>query len=119
MAEQQIDVQPNDILAVLMDMRSGAVAADVNAKFNEMIRAVLDTGGKGELAIIIKAEPAKLGLGGAVLEIVTEHDCKMKKPELKVGKSMFFVTREGRLTREDPNQTQMFAPEPAQKERAH
>jgi hypothetical protein len=98
----------NDVLSVLMDMRSGAVAADINAKFNEMTQAVLETGGKGELVITLKLEPSKLGMGGAVLEVQTEHQCKMKKPELAVGKSFFFVTRDGSLTRDDPAQTAMF-----------
>jgi hypothetical protein len=40
---------------------------DINQKFNEMIGAVLDTAGKGELIITLKAEPSKLGMGGAVL----------------------------------------------------
>ena len=35
----------NDLLQVLTDMRSGAVAIDISNKFDEMIRAVLDTGG--------------------------------------------------------------------------
>ena len=101
----------NDLLQVLTDMRSGAVAIDISNKFDEMIRAVLDTGGKGELTIVLKAEPSKLGMGGAVLEIQAEHTCKMKKPELAVGKSFFFVTRDGMLTRDDPLQTDMFTPD--------
>lgn len=109
----------NDVLQVLMDMRSGAVATDINSKFNEMILAVLETAGKGELTITIKAEPSKMGLGGAVLEVSTEHACKMKKPELAVGKSFFFVTRDGQLTRDDPAQTAMFSlQQTEQKERA-
>jgi len=98
----------NDILQVLMDMRSGAVAADINEKFNEMVTAVLETSGKGELIITLKAEPSKFGMGGAVLEVQTEHQCKMKKPELAVGKSFFFVTKDGQLTRDDPAQEAMF-----------
>lgn len=110
-------MQKNDILQVLMDMRSGAVAADISNKFDEMIEAVLQTGGKGELTITLKAEPSKLGMGGAVLEVQAEHTCKMKKPELAVGKSFFFVSNDGRLTREDPNQTAMFEPEKAREGR--
>ncbi len=98
----------NDVLSVLMDMRNGAVAADINGKFNEMTQAVLETGGKGELTIVLKLEPSKLGMGGAVLEVQATHDCKMKKPELKVGTAFFFVTRDGQLTRDDPAQSAMF-----------
>lgn len=108
----------NDVLQVILDMRGGAVAADINAKFNEMAQAVLETGGKGQLVITLNLEPSKLGMGGAVLEVQATHDCKMKKPELKVGTAFFFVTKDGQLTRDDPAQSAMFALEqPAQKEK--
>jgi hypothetical protein len=102
-----------DFLSLIVEMRSGAVAQDVNTKFNELISAVLETGGKGELTVKIKAAPSKLGMGGVVLEVETEHECKLKKPELAVGKAVFFVTKEGALTRDDPAQTAMFEPAPA------
>lgn len=97
-----------DLLQILLDMRSGQVAADCNAKFSEVLKAVLDTGGKGELNIKLFIRPSKMGMGGAVIEVETEHECKMKKPELEVGRSFFFVTAEGDLTREDPLQGGMF-----------
>ena len=99
-----------DFVNLIMEMRGGAVATDLNEKFNEMLTAVLETGGSGELIVKIKAAPSKMGMGGCVLEVETEHECKMKKPELKVGKSFFFVTKDGALTRDDPNQTDMFTP---------
>lgn len=101
----------NDILAVLMDMRSGAVASDISSKFDEVVKAVLDTGGKGELTIKLFVKPSKMGMGGCVIEVEAEHECKLKKPELAIGRSVFFVTKDGKLTREDPNQTAMFAQE--------
>lgn len=97
-----------DFISLVMDMRSGAVAADLNAKLQEVLRAVLETAGKGELTVKFTITPSKLGMGGAVIEVETEHDIKIKRPELKVGKAVFFVTNEGDLTREDPAQTAMF-----------
>lgn len=104
-----------DFINLLMEMRGGAVAVDLNSKFNEMLAAVLETGGKGELTVKIKASPAKMGMGGAVLEVETEHECKVKKPELAIGRSVFFVNQEGNLTRNDPAQAAMFAAEPETK----
>lgn len=98
-----------DILGVLLDMRSGQVASDCNNKFNEVLKAVIDTGGKGELTIKLLIKPSRMGMGGAVIEVETEHECKLKKPELQIGRSVFFVTAEGDLTRTDPGQEQMFA----------
>lgn len=89
-------------------MRSGQVASDCNAKFNEVLKAVIDTGGKGELTIKLLIKPSRMGMGGAVIEVETEHECKMKKPELQIGRSVFFVTAEGDLTRNDPGQEAMF-----------
>lgn len=97
-----------DLLQTLLDMRNGAVASDCNEKFNEVLKAVLDTGGKGELSIKIFIRPSKMGMGAAVIEVETEHECKMKKPELGIGRSIFFVTKEGTLTRNDPAQEAMF-----------
>lgn len=107
MADQQ-KKKMTDLLAFIMDMRGGAVAQDLNEKFNEVVGAVLDTGGKGQLTIELNVEPSKMGLGGAVIEVSSEHKCKVKKPELAIGKATFFVTKEGVLTRNDPNQTSMF-----------
>ena len=106
----------NDLLSVLLEMRSGQVATDCNEKFNEVLAAVLETGGKGKLTIELHVAPSKMGLGGAVLEVETFHECKLKKPELGIGKSVFFVTKEGKLTRDDPAQSAMFE-KPAKEEK--
>lgn len=97
-----------DFVSLLVEMRNGQVASDLNMKFNEVLRAVLETAGKGELTVKFKISPGKLGFGGAVIEVETEHETKMKKPELNIGRSIFFVDKEGNLTREDPEQTAMF-----------
>ena len=103
-----------DLLAVMMDMRNGAVAADCNQKFNEVLKAVIDTGGKGELTIKLMVKPSKMGMGAAVIEVETSHECKLKKPEFDVGRSFFFVTKDGDLTRDDPAQVAMFQMEQQQ-----
>ena len=97
-----------DLLQVIMDIRNGQVAMDINTKFNEVVKAVLDTAGKGELTIKLLVSPAKMGMGGAVIEAEVSHECKTKKPELKVGSGFFFVTKDGDLTRDDPAQVAMF-----------
>jgi len=105
---EQNEKPKTDLLGVLLDMRNGRVAADCNVKFNEVLAAVIETGGKGELTIKISVKPSRLALGGAVVEVETQHECKVKKPEQDIGKSVFFVTPEGTLTRDDPNQADMF-----------
>lgn len=101
-----------DFVHLLMEMRNGGVASDCNRKFNELLEAVVQTGAKGELSLKISVKPSRFGPGGLVIEVETEHQCVARKPELKVGRSLFFVTQDGRLTRDDPNQEEMFAEEP-------
>lgn len=93
-----------DFVSVLVDMRSGEVAADVNRKFQEMLTAVFETGAKGKLTLTIDVKPSKFAMGGTVIEVETTHECKVKKPELSVGRSLFFVTKDGTLSRDDPAQ---------------
>lgn len=97
-----------DLLQILLDMRNGKVAADCNEKFNEVLTAVLETAGKGELTIKLSIRPARMGMGGAVIEVETEHECKLKKPQLEIGRSVFFVNANGDLQRDDPAQEAMF-----------
>jgi hypothetical protein len=96
-----------DLVHLLMEMRNGAVAADCNRKFNEVLDAVIETGGKGEFTLKVLVKPSKMGMGGTVIEVETEHECKTKKPELSVGRSLFFITSDGKLSKDDPNQIEM------------
>lgn len=98
----------SDFVTVLMSMRDGEVALDVNRKFQELLSAVFETGSKGKLTLTIDVKPSKLAMGGAVIEVETNHSCAVKKPELSVGRSLFFVTNEGTLTRDNPAQEAMF-----------
>lgn len=109
MAEnKQQEKQQNDVLTTLADMRTGAVLIDVNDKFNELMNAVRATAAKGEISITLKVTPTKKNFGGSVAEVSIEHTVKSKIPELKVGTSTFFVSEEGRLSRDMPGQEKMF-----------
>lgn len=100
-----------DFVQNLIEMRGGKVALDLDQKFKEVVKAVVDSGGKGEMTVKFRIVPSKMAMGGAVVEVEIEHDVKMKKPELPVGRSTFFVDKEGNLSREDPDQAAMFAEE--------
>ena len=99
----------NDILQILLDARDGAIAADISKKFDEIVAAVNDSAKEGSLTIELKIKPAKLGMGGCVIEVELEHTTKMKRPELPVGKATFFLSREGKLSRDNPDQGPLFA----------
>ncbi len=107
--KEQIQQQTiaTDIMGVLLDMRGGRVVADINAKFNDLVMAVLESAAKGSMQINITIDPTKFGFGGGVEEVNLAHEIKLKKPERKIGSSTFFVA-DGKLTREHPDQTSIF-----------
>lgn len=89
-------------------MRGGEVALDCNRKFLDLLSSVLETGQKGKLKLSIEVKPSKFAMGGAVIEVETSHNCQITKPELSVGKSLFFVSKDGMLTRDDPAQLALY-----------
>lgn len=100
-----------DLIQTLIEMRNGEVAMDCNRKFNELLAAVFGTASKGKITITVQVAPSKLAMGGAVVEVETTHECTIKKPEMAIGRSLFFVTQDGTLTRDDPAQAAMFEAE--------
>lgn len=108
MAEEIKQKPMTDVLGVILDMRSGAVARDLNEKFNTVIEGVLATGQKGQLDLKLFVKPSRMGLGGIVLEVQASHEIKTKVPELEIGDATFFVSKQGTLMRNDPDQESMF-----------
>lgn len=105
-----------NLLDVLTDMRDGAVLMDCNEKFSQMVAAVLDTGKGGEITLKIKVKPSKVSMKSneGVIEVELEHAITAKVPELPVGKAIFFVTEDQRLSRSNPKQDELFR-EPKEK----
>jgi hypothetical protein len=101
----------SDFISTLMAMRGGEVALDCDRKFKELLSSVLETGKKGKLNLGVEIKPSKFAMGGAVIEVETNHTCEVKRPELSVGKSLFFVAQDGSLTRDDPAQLVMYREE--------
>ncbi len=108
MAEEIQQKPMTDVLGVLLDMRNGAVARDLNEKFNAVIEGVLATGQKGQLNLKLFVKPSKMGMGGSVIEVQASHEISLKVPELEIGNATFFVSKQGTLMRNDPNQESMF-----------
>jgi hypothetical protein len=96
-----------DILAVLIQMRDGEVALECNRKFNELLDAVMATGGKGKISVTLDVKPSRMEMGGGVIEVEMTHKCSIDKPERTLGRSLFFVGDHG-LTRDNPAQERMF-----------
>ncbi len=102
----------SDVLSVLSEMQRGQVLCDINEKFNCLMKSVMETGGKGELTVKLMVKPSKFALGGGVLQVDLEHECKVKKPELSVGASTFFtLDTEGNIGRNPPGQDMLYEEE--------
>lgn len=96
-----------DILAVLLDMRGGAVVADINGDFEALVKAVSETGKKGSIGITIEVTPSRFK-GERVMEVELSHKIAMHKPKPNFGKAIFFVSEDGsELSRTDPSQLPM------------
>lgn len=95
-----------DIISILSEMQSGAVAIEISQKFAELVRSVVDTGRKGDMTIKLSLKSSRTKDG--TIEMAIDYDGKVKKPELPMGTSTFFVREDGTLSRSDPRQEALF-----------
>lgn len=98
-----------DILSMLSEMSSGQVLSHVNSKFRELNESVKGTLGKGKMVIEVSVAPGKTAFGGDLETVVIGVEVKLKKPELALGESIFFIDDEAELSRNDPRQEALFA----------
>lgn len=91
-----------NFIEFIQRFRRGDLVREANDQLEELIRAVKETGGKGELNIKL---PFKLNAAGQLecLPVVTQ-----KRPRRALGAGIFFATDEGELSQRDPNQDDMF-----------
>lgn len=85
-------------LEFFQEFRRGMLLAEADARLTEVIEAIRDVGGSGEITIKL---PFKLNKSGQLecTPVVTA-----KKPKREFGTGIYFISQEGRLTRRDPNQ---------------
>lgn len=90
-------------LDVLAELRRGKAKNDMTEKFHELITAVQDTGKKGELIIKLVVEPLK----NDKTQVDVTDVIAVKVPTRSLPSSRFFLTDDGNLTRDDPQQEQL------------
>lgn len=91
-----------NFLEFLQSFRRGELLREANDQLEDLIRAVKDTGGKGDITIKL---PFKINDAGQ-LECVPRVDSK--RPRRALGTGIYFATENGQLTRRDPDQADMF-----------
>lgn len=90
-------------LEFMQTHRRGELLHRADEVFRELIEAVGQTSGKGVMTIKL---PVKVNDAGQI-EILPQ--LQMNKPRPAMGVGIYYATDEGRLTRRDPNQGDMFA----------
>ena len=97
-----------DFIEVLISMRSGRVAMECSEKLAAVVQAVRKTGKKGRLSLVIDINPSRISNDdGQVKEVEVTHKVVTVEPENSAGTTIFYATKEGALTREDPDQMAM------------
>jgi hypothetical protein len=95
-----------DIISTIVVLNRGNFVIECGRELQELTDAIVDTGKKG--ALVIKLEVTPSGLKeGRVNQFEIRPDVSINKPKHDQGKSIFFVTQDNKLVREDPNQMQM------------
>ncbi len=101
----------NDITQVLVQMKKGKALQAINDKFQKLIIDVTENGGSGEMTLKLKVKAVAHDPGGRLTEIAVSHDVQTKSPKKDLGPSTFFLTRENILTRNNPEQAELFEQE--------
>ena len=101
----------NDITGVLAQMGRGKVLEAINSEFQNIVSDVTDNGGTGELTVKIKVKAAAHDTNGRLTEVAVTHSVASKRPKRDLGPSTFFLTRDNMLTRNNPEQAELFEQE--------
>ena len=88
---------------ILSQIRGGAALSDAARDLQELVQAVRDTGKSGKLSFSITVEPDKADEGVVTLL----PDITLKLPKKPRAKGIFYMDKNGNLTREDPRQIEM------------
>lgn len=100
----------------LKEIRFGELSEELNKEMSKVVLAVENTGKTGELTITLKLKPS----GSGALEVI--DIVKSKIPELAKDSSLFFISPEGNLVRNNPRQMDLEERAPIkliEKEQAH
>lgn len=85
----------------LRDVEFGCLLEELADVQKEVVDAVMETNKAGEITIKLSYKPEGQG------QLTDAADIKHKAPKLPRGKSLFFVTPERNLTRQDPRQIEI------------
>lgn len=93
---------------VLGQIRKGAVTEELNKALLAVNEAVIATGKKGELTLKLEVKPMK----GNRAQVTVAANISTKTPKEELPEGIFFLTNDGDLVRNDPDQQELFKPVP-------
>ena len=89
-----------EFAAVLLSLDDGATHSELTESLRDLVARVRDTGKTGTLTLTITVAPR----AGTRNQIDVKDEIKLKLPEFARAASIFFVTEENEVSRQDPNQ---------------
>lgn len=92
-----------DVVSTLVVLNRGNFIIEAGRELQELTDAIIDTNQEGELSIKLKVKPSGWK-DGRCNELEIRPIVDIKKPKHEQGKSVFFVTADNKLVRDDPNQ---------------
>lgn len=93
----------NSFETVLRTQRKGAMLTELSEQLQAAALAVREHGKPATVTLTLNLVPANNDASA----LNVRDDIKSKLPEKTKSPSLFFTTDDGRLVREDPNQTEM------------
>lgn len=116
-ASEPLDIQPTarPVVRALNDIGDGAFLVESSSKLMEVVAAVHENGGKGEITIKLKISKS----GNSMVKI--DSDVSSKKPKPAKLPTVLYSSEDGQLLQYDPRQGQLDledADEPANQKAA-
>lgn len=102
-AKQPEQPAPTDTVAILQNLRRGAVLGDIHDALRTVTQHVRQTRKKGVVTIKLTIQPNAKG-DSEMLRI--EDEVQMKLPQAERGSSIFFADDDGNLSRNPINQAE-------------
>lgn len=93
----------NSVEVLLRNQRKGKMLTELSEQMQRVALAAREHGQAARLTLTLTVLPASTD--GTAMSVADE--IKIKLPEPKKARSLFFVTDDGCLVRNDPNQTEM------------
>lgn len=110
--DERPDDQVADIVSTLVVLNRGNFIIDAGRELKELTDAIKQTNAKGKITITLDLTPSGWKEDGRCNQVDIKPKIGLTKPKPEQGKSIFFLTEDNKLVRDDPDQEKMFADPP-------